>query len=626
MKRKRAEQAVSDIIATILLLGITVALFSVVSLVVLSYPFNPSAPHIDILAWVEEVDGESNIVLEHRGGEPLGLDAQILMTIGGETLLINNKTPTVADFLSEEAKEDNMWGIGEIVNYSDKSITGKQIAVTVVDSKSNSIILTATLQEGFIVTPVLLSTSVNTISPYEQTSSPLTITANGDSRLDNITLNYRYSTDNSSWSNYQVFNRDVFHPWEWSFNFPDGTGYYEFYSIGRYAGGVEDTPTDADAKCSYFHYPTINNPYPANGALDVPLSPTLHIDISDDDGDDMDIIWFSNVSGSWQSFGNNYSVYNGTYYMTNSNFNEFETTYYWSVSVDDGTRVVYSPTYKFTTKAQNKPPYIPNSPNPSNDSIDIELNTDLSWSGGDPDGDSVTYDVYFDTTNPPITKAISNQSSTTYDPGMMDVNETYYWQIIAWDDKGNSSIGPIWKFTTKEQQIITITFSPSEDSFICSGYPNKKYGTLEYLRVGFSYTRRSLIYFDLSSLSQKTIISAELKLYKYDNKYSCDYSNPVSRTYDVHHITDTWTEKDVKWNNRPDYDVTVTDNDVVVDAGWMEWNVTTDVQAFANGTFTNYGWLIKDNSEGYCYSCSYFRSREYSDVNYRPVLEVVYVD
>lgn len=49
-------------------------------------------------------------------------------------------------------------------------------------------------------------TSVDTISPYNQTSSPLTITASGSSDLDNVTLWYRYSADNSSWGEENWWN------------------------------------------------------------------------------------------------------------------------------------------------------------------------------------------------------------------------------------------------------------------------------------------------------------------------------------------------------------------------------------------------------------------------------------
>ena len=46
---------------------------------------------------------------------------------------------------------------------------------------------------------VSLETDINSINPYTITSSPLTITANGDSELDNITLYYKYSDDNRTW-------------------------------------------------------------------------------------------------------------------------------------------------------------------------------------------------------------------------------------------------------------------------------------------------------------------------------------------------------------------------------------------------------------------------------------------
>ncbi|EMR73653.1 protein of unknown function (DUF2341), partial [Thermoplasmatales archaeon SCGC AB-539-N05] len=44
-----------------------------------------------------------------------------------------------------------------------------------------------------------INTSVDTISPYQQTTTPLNLTAAGQSTLDNVTLWYRYSTDNNSW-------------------------------------------------------------------------------------------------------------------------------------------------------------------------------------------------------------------------------------------------------------------------------------------------------------------------------------------------------------------------------------------------------------------------------------------
>lgn len=80
----------------------------------------------------------------------------------------------------------------------------------------------------------------------------------------------------------------------------------------------------------------------------------------------------------------------------------------------------------------------------------------LSWQCSDPDGDSLTYDVYFGTGENQLKKVSSNQSSTTYKPSTLNHSTTYYWKIIAWDEHGESSEGPVWRFTTEEE----ITNSP----------------------------------------------------------------------------------------------------------------------------------------------------------------------
>ena len=96
----------------------------------------------------------------------------------------------------------------------------------------------------------------------------------------------------------------------------------------------------------------------------------------------------------------------------------------------------------------NHAPDIPSSPDPADDTTGVDRNKDLGWTGGDSDGDLVTYDVYFGTTNPPLKKS-DNQSGTSYDPGTMNYDTKYYWQIIAWDNHGASTSGSIWSFTTK---------------------------------------------------------------------------------------------------------------------------------------------------------------------------------
>jgi len=103
----------------------------------------------------------------------------------------------------------------------------------------------------------------------------------------------------------------------------------------------------------------------------------------------------------------------------------------------------------------NNPPNEPTNPYPVNGATDIPTNIELSWTGGDPDGDTVTYDIYFGTTSPPP-KIVSNHPETSYSPVELNNLTTYYWQIIAFDEYGASTTGPIWNFTT------TSNYPPNE--------------------------------------------------------------------------------------------------------------------------------------------------------------------
>ena len=92
-------------------------------------------------------------------------------------------------------------------------------------------------------------------------------------------------------------------------------------------------------------------------------------------------------------------------------------------------------------------PNIPNNPDPENGATDVDIHKDISWTGGGTPGSSITYDVFFGTSNP-LPKVSANQSTTTYKPGTLTHSTTYYWKIIAWDQNDNSAEGPVWSFVT----------------------------------------------------------------------------------------------------------------------------------------------------------------------------------
>jgi len=100
----------------------------------------------------------------------------------------------------------------------------------------------------------------------------------------------------------------------------------------------------------------------------------------------------------------------------------------------------------------NNPPNQPSSPDPENGATGQPISLSIGWYCTDPDGDPLTFDVYFGTNNdPPLISA--NQSEWTFNPGILNTNSTYYWKIVAKDNNGNSTTGSIWNFATVLQDI-----------------------------------------------------------------------------------------------------------------------------------------------------------------------------
>jgi PKD repeat protein len=81
-------------------------------------------------------------------------------------------------------------------------------------------------------------------------------------------------------------------------------------------------------------------------------------------------------------------------------------------------------------------------PVPGDGTAGISLNADLSWSGL---SDIDDYEIHFGTTSEP--PFVIQHQKRMYDPGPLDPETTYYWQIVANVD-GAKHAGPVWSFTT----------------------------------------------------------------------------------------------------------------------------------------------------------------------------------
>ena len=126
---------------------------------------------------------------------------------------------------------------------------------------------------------------------------------------------------------------------------------------------------------------------------------------------------------------------------------QLATQYYWRVVAGDGVAETSGPTWSFTTRAANIPPTVPSFPSPAHNSTNVSRLENLSWTASDPDGDALTFDVYFGASSPPPL-VISNIGGTSYEPGLLSALTDYYWQIVARDALGATTAGPIWTFET----------------------------------------------------------------------------------------------------------------------------------------------------------------------------------
>ena len=190
------------------------------------------------------------------------------------------------------------------------------------------------------------------------------------------------------------------------------------------------------------------SPSPANGSTGVSINADLGWTGGDPDvGDTVTYDVYFGSSSSPPKVASNIST---TIYDPGTL--SYFTYYYWKiVAWDNHGASTTGPRWQFRTQSQiNHPPYAPSNPNPVNGATEIPINSDLSWTGGDPDsGDYVTYDVYFDTTNPPLTKIKSNTSGTTCVLEDLNYSQKYYWNVVAWDNHKNTNTSQVWSFTTK---------------------------------------------------------------------------------------------------------------------------------------------------------------------------------
>lgn len=139
---------------------------------------------------------------------------------------------------------------------------------------------------------------------------------------------------------------------------------------------------------------------------------------------------------------------------------EANTWYYWQVTAyDEHNASTDSDLWQFKTgNLGNQPPNVPTLPKPADFEGNIADFVSFSWSGGDPDGDPVTYSIYLATAStwiksePTQLTKIHSTNLLKYDYYGLAKGATYQWQVVARDSHGMEAKGPVWTFYTVEPE------------------------------------------------------------------------------------------------------------------------------------------------------------------------------
>jgi hypothetical protein len=197
-------------------------------------------------------------------------------------------------------------------------------------------------------------------------------------------------------------------------------------------------------------------------------------------------------------------------------------------------------------------------------------------------------------------------------------------------------------------RTCTITATPATttaviDANVRQGSPTTNFGTVTATNVssGSGINQRAYLRFDLTTCaptipSSAVVRLATLRLY-------LTAVPAVCRTIDLFAATASWTETGITWNNQPfgsainnpatgsrsgsfTVGTPVGCQNQATGAYLVGGTVTSDVAGFVAGSVTNFGWMLRDDTEGSATTRTVtFSNKELATVGQAPQLVVTYV-
>ena len=322
--------------------------------------------------------------------------------------------------------------------------------------------------------------STASVVQYWHNSLPVSITATASDALsgvEEVSLYYRYSSDNSSWGSWTVFGSDTSPPWEWNFSAPDGDGYYRFYTIATdVAGNVESAPTTFDDSIG------IDTTAPSTSITATPsygnyISSSSSINLtSTDSTSGVNTTYYRVWNGSWvpapgtgMGKGNNFSVYSGNFSLSDEGLHFIE---FYSDDIAGNEESTHNVSYI----VDNTPPSILNImavPPSQVAGGHVNVSCSITDSGAGVDNSQVYLEVIYPDNSFANFSMHYIHCSTYYRNETYSTIGIYNYTIFVKDNLGNSAKSGVYHFTIYSANLPPAT--PSQPSGPASGFSGSSY-------------------------------------------------------------------------------------------------------------------------------------------------------
>lgn len=182
-------------------------------------------------------------------------------------------------------------------------------------------------------------------------------------------------------------------------------------------------------------------------------------------------------------------------------------------------------------------------------------------------------------------------------------------------------------FISASERVFPVLIDPSvmvtgkdktQDAFVSSKNSDTNYYVDQYLRTGRSSSyniSRTYIRFTIPSTVGGTVTNAYLRMEKQGG------STPQTRAY---RVTSSWSSKNITWNTKPGNSTTDVSTVAAADSGnWFKMGVTSIVRDWVSGARSNYGFVVKDNTESGTSQWTTFYSSD-AESPHKPELHITY--